>query len=387
MNMLRGEPSLRRITKTSAKAGAKADGVKARIRAGAAGRLEAAPVPEPSFPERPPRIDGGSSEIVTLDGDGRILVVNQAWREAIAAYGVVPWDAGVGAPYVDVVCRYMPEIDRATLELSVRRLLSGETDQVRQTYAIRTADGLRWRHVQITPLSVGTASRFVAIHDDQTELAITQKALRTTSEQLLTARDEERQRIAVELHDSTSQHLVAISFALTRLRQVSPEGGPERAILNDMAKSLKEALKETRVLSYLMEPRALGRDGLPAALVQFLDGFTKRTGLKVALEADEAISGIPVALQHAALRIVQEALLNAHRHAQARNVSVALRAGDGQLTVSVADDGRGMNTDRGEPCLGVGIPGMHARAQQFSGHLAISSDEAGTRVVATLPLA
>jgi signal transduction histidine kinase len=77
--------------------------------------------------------------------------------------------------------------------------------------------------VQITPLSVGTAGRFVAIHEDLTELALTQEALQATSEQLLTARDEERERIAIELHDSTCQHLAVINLGLERLRRVLPK--------------------------------------------------------------------------------------------------------------------------------------------------------------------
>jgi signal transduction histidine kinase len=79
--------------------------------------------------------------------------------------------------------------------------------------------------------------------------------------------------------------------------------------------------------------------------------------------------------------------MNANRHAQARRVSVELAVDDAQLTMSIADDGRGMTSDRREPSLGVGIPGMHARAQQLSGELEIASDACGTRVSAWLPLA
>jgi signal transduction histidine kinase len=349
-------------------------------------RSKAAPFQERSSPERAPRIGGGSSEIVILDGDGMIVVVNQAWRATIAAHGFVLRNAGIGAPYVDVACRFLPDLDRAALELSLRTLLSGAAEEVRHTYAIPTARGPRWRHVQITPLSVGTAGRWVAIHDDLTELALTQEALKVTSEQLLNARDEERQRIALELHDSTLQHLATISFGLAKLRRASSRQ-LATTIIDDIAKSLNEAVKETRVLSYLMKPRGLARDGLASTVRQFLEGFARRTGLQVTLEADAAVDRAPAPLQHAALRIIQEALMNANRHAQARRVSVELAVDDAQLTMSIADDGRGMTSGRREPCLGVGIPGMHARAQQLSGELEIASDACGTRVSAWLPLA
>jgi signal transduction histidine kinase len=173
---------------------------------------------------------------------------------------------------------------------------------------------------------------------------------------------------------------------VARLRRASRLSDRETAILDDISTSLSEAIKETRVLSYLMNPRGLGQSGLSATARQFLAGLAMRTGLEVALEADDAVDEVPAALQHAALRIMQEALLNASRHAQAHRVSVELGVDGGRLRVSVTDDGRGMGSDRDEPSLGVGIPGMHARAQQFSGELAIVSNESGTRVVALLPL-
>ncbi len=349
--------------------------------------LEFAAFQDSPSPGRPPRVAEGSSEIVILDGGGKILVVNQAWRETIAAYGYAPPNAGIGASYVDVACGFLPDLDRAALELSVGRLLLGCVDEIQRTYAIRTADGLRWRHVQITPLSVGTAGRFVAVHDDLTELAVTQEALQVSSEQILTARDEERQRIAIELHDSTSQHLAAINLSLARLRRVSPPCGPGAAIIDDIAKSLGEAVKETRVISYLINPRAVGRKGLTESIAQFLEGFAQRSGLAFTLQADADIDRLGPDLQHAVLRIVQEALLNVDRHAQARRVCVELAVGDAQLTLSVADDGRGMPSGQGESRLGVGIPGMRARALQFSARLTISSDTSGTRVVAAFPLA
>lgn len=211
-------------------------------------------------------------------------------------------------------------------------------------------------------------------------------ALRMTSEQLLTARDDERQRIAVELHETTNRHLAAMSMGLARLRRTARTDAVT-AIIDEISSSLNEAVKETQAISYLMKPRGLARDGLAATVRLFLQGFAQRSGLEVALEADAAVDRTPAPLQHAALRIIQEALMNAHRHAQARRVSVGLAVDAEQLTVSVADDGRGLPSDRGELCIGVGIPGMRARARQFGGDLAISSDGSGTRIVAKLPLA
>lgn len=349
---------------------------------------QAALTQERSFGERPSQIGADSSGIAILDAGGRILAVNQAWRNMVAASGgFAPGEAGVGASYLAVASRSLAESDRLTLEFGLQHLLLGSLDQVQNTCVVEGPGGQRWRHIEITPLSVGTAGCFVAIHEDQTELARTLEALQATSAELLHARDEERERIAIELHDSTSQHLAAISLGLMQLRRASSTESQAGAIIDEIRKSLNEAVKETRVLSYLMKPRGLGGDGLSATVRQFLDGFARRTELEAAVEADAAVDQAPKPLQHAALRIVQEALLNANRHARAKRVWVGLSVDDGLLTVSITDDGRGMrSTDRSEPSLGVGIPGMRARAQQFGGDLTITSDETGTRVVALLPI-
>src|SRR5205814_10222894 len=100
---------------------------------------------------------------------------------------------------------------------------------------------------------------------------------------------------------------------------------------------------------------------------------------------DEPANAAPALVQHTALRIIQEALSNAYRHGQARHVSVGLSIDAQALTVTITDDGRGLTMAHGEPALGVGIPGMRARAEQLSGRFEITSAEGGTRVTAVLP--
>jgi len=362
------------------------DNTKSRARSGTIRSADKPSFQESSLPTPASHISAGSPDIVLLDGEGRIEAVNEAWRNTFAVQDSVLSEAGIGALYVDAICGLLTDLDRPALEFSLRRLLSGDAEDIRRTYAQWTVQGLCCRQMRITPLSVGDDARFVAIHEDLTEVVRMQEALRATSEELLTARDDERERIAIELHDSTSQNLVAAGFGLARLRRAARLDDLP-AIIDTVETSLNEALKETRILSYLIKPRDLGPNGLSASVRQFVEGFTRRTGLKVTLEADRVIDCIPPPLRHAALRIIQEALLNAHRHAHAGWVSVELGVVSGELSVSVADDGRGMRTDQSDLVLGVGIPGMQARARQFSGHLAILSNESGTRIVATLPLA
>lgn len=325
------------------------------------------------------RLGAGTSEIAILDAEGRIIGVDQGWRRSVALR-----DGWIGARYADVVGRLLDEADRDALGLGLQGLLLGGREEMSRTCLLRGPDGPRWRRIQVRPLSMG-AGRFVAIHGEVEQSGGVPEA---TSQQLFQARDEERQRIALELHDSTGQHLAAIGLGLMQLRRATTPDDFAGAIIDDIARLADQAVKETRALSYLIRPLGVGPEGLTAALRLFLDGFARRTGLDVVLNAAEAADRAPSGLQHAALRIVQEALMNTHRHAGARRVSVDLGIERGVLTVSVADDGQGILAgDGGGPPPGVGLPGMRARAQAFGGDLKIVSDGSGARVVATLPLA
>src|SRR5690606_9542891 len=228
-----------------------------------------------------------------------------------------------------------------------------------------------------------------AAHEDVTEVARAQMALREVSGQLLSVQEDERQRIAVELHDSTSQHLVALGLGVARLRRTVADGADR--VLDDMAGALDEALKEIRVLSYLMNPPNLERDGLAAAARNFVDGFGRRTGLHTSFRLEGAVDKLALDVQRTIFRVIQEALANVHRHARAEGVEVELTRTSARLSLRVADDGCGIaeiNTPPhpGAP-PGVGSAGMRARVEQLGGALTIRGDGAGAVLLASVPLA
>ena len=194
-------------------------------------------------------------------------------------------------------------------------------------------------------------------------------------ERLLALQDEERRRIANELHDSTVQHLVAISLNLMRIR--ADAGGAETLnILDEIDGSLEEASKELRGFTYLLYPPHLQREGLSATLGQYVEGFSTRTGLKIMVKLCRSIDQLSLPLQLALLRIVQEALANVYRHASATRVSVNFRRVGKRLRLVISDDGQGVEEtfghQSGKPFrVGVGIPRVIARMQQFGGNLDI----------------
>lgn len=211
----------------------------------------------------------------------------------------------------------------------------------------------------------------------------------TTACDLLAAQDEERRRIAMELHDSTCQHLAALNLSLGRLRPLVA-GDKANAVLEDMSTSVGEVIKEIRVLSYLIKPAGLEQNGLARAVQGFVNGFGARTDLTADFLTRGPVDAAPPAVRHAAYRIVQEALSNVYRHAEARHVDVELVSEGGVLIVRVSDDGKGVAALlKGEPASlesGVGIAGMRIRAAQLKGRVEVSCPGLGTVVVAALPV-
>jgi signal transduction histidine kinase len=211
--------------------------------------------------------------------------------------------------------------------------------------------------------------------------------LNDVSDQLLHAQEQERQRIAVELHDATSQHLAGLVLGLASLRRRTRDNHGAQALIEEMETLVQHAVRETRVLSYLMNASRQDPEDLASAGRRFVEGFGRRTGLETSFDAAGPLDAISPAAQHALFRVIQESLTNVHRHARATRAVVSLVSRADKLTLSIADDGQGMPSAPGEDApLGVGIPGMRSRIEQLGGRLHITSDPSGAVVTATLPL-
>jgi signal transduction histidine kinase len=244
-------------------------------------------------------------------------------------------------------------------------------------------------------LAGGLAAWFTARQVEQPLQVLSDQVIGATrqvselSGQLLALQEEERQRIARELHDSTAQHLVAANLGLANLERVVSQIPAGRRAVAEIDGLLTEALRELRIFTYLLHPPNLAKDGLQATLRDFAEGFAGRTGLVARIRIPEEVDNLPPEFQRAILRVVQEALTNVHRHADASHVSVNTRIRYGRLVVRIRDNGHGLgglhrldNSVR----LGVGVTGMRARLEQFGGRLRIRTGQGGTCVVAMVPL-
>jgi signal transduction histidine kinase len=332
----------------------------------------------------------GPAEIVLLDRTGVIVATNAAWRSGIVAFGLKLADTGVGARYVAVAKAVVPETDEIAFQNRLEELFSGRLQEFEATFSQDGAYRSERRQVRITPLQSGDATYFLAVHENIAERARILAALHETSDQLLHAQEKERERIAIELHDSVGQNQAAIILGLAQLRKRLGQDPAARTVLDDLSKLVQENIQNVRLLSYLMNASGVERTGLEVSVRRFVDGFGRRAGLGVTFKAQGPLDAIGAAAQHAVLRVVQEALSNVYRHARAKTVSVKLVSRTGLLTISVADDGRGLRLAPGaraaDPPLGVGIAGMRARIEQLGGTLEIVGGVSGTSVTASVPL-
>ena len=331
------------------------------------------------------------AEIVLLDQQGVITAANAAWRAAVVAQGLELANAGIGARYATVGKTLAKGIDEVALQARLDELISGRLQQFEATYEIETKRGHELRQVRIAPLRVGDATYFAAIHEDLTERAKILATLHETSDQLLHAQEMERQRIAIELHDSMSQHLAGLVMGLAQLRLRHMDDARSQSLIDDMAKLTQLAIRETRVLSYLMNAAGDDEEGLETSVRRFVEGYGRRTGLEASFRAEGPVNTVSAAVRHTIFRVTQESLSNVYRHARATKVAVELASRTGEITVRISDDGRGIDRTSGiglgEPLLGVGIPGMRARIEQLGGSLEIGSGPHGGAVVtATIPL-
>jgi signal transduction histidine kinase len=213
-------------------------------------------------------------------------------------------------------------------------------------------------------------------------------AVNELSDRLLTLQEEEHQRIAAELHDSTTQYLVAVGLNLMKVERLLPQRDGQR-LLGEIDHLLEEALKELRLFTYLLHPASLDENGFCDTVQAFADGFSDRTNLQVTCRIDKGADDLRIDLRRDLLRIIQEALSNVHRHAGASKVAVDMRRTSDAIILCIADDGRGMRaragSNSGKASLGVGIPGMRIRLHQFGGSLRIRSGSRGTIVRARVP--
>jgi len=232
------------------------------------------------------------------------------------------------------------------------------------------------------------------VQERTAELAKANEELGDLTARLLHLQDEERRRIARELHDSVGQSLAALNMNLSslggdleRLAKATSTVSDSTALVNDMTKDI-------RTISYLLHPPLLDEAGLASALKMYIEGFTERSKITVELQFPDHFDRLPRDLETTIFRLVQESLTNIHRHSGSSVARISVLCVDSEVQIRVEDQGKGVSSEKKSHLLsngtpGVGIRGMRERLRQLGGSLEISSEGngRGTVVAARLPLA
>jgi PAS domain S-box-containing protein len=214
------------------------------------------------------------------------------------------------------------------------------------------------------------------------------EVLRRLSSRLMTMQDEERRRIARELHDSVGQELVAVKMIVEGvLLKTSTQS---QQALAEASRGIDRAIQEVRTMSHLLHPPLLDEVGLVSALRWYLEGLTQRSGIETSIEVHPPdFRRLSPELETAVFRIVQEALTNVFRHSEANRAWVTLTQRKNRVLVTVRDNGKGLReeTVKLRPgSVGVGIGGMRQRVEEFGGELQLANGNPGAMVEVTIPL-
>ena len=224
------------------------------------------------------------------------------------------------------------------------------------------------------------------------ELVRQADVVRELSARLLQIQDEERRRIARELHDSVGQMLAAVNMNLALANEEAQALSPTAAkALTETGDLLEQISSEIRTISHLLHPPLLDEVGLQSALEWYIEGFSDRSKIDVALELPDDFGRLPRNIEITLFRVVQECLTNIHRHSGSSTAAIRVARSQNEVRLEVRDAGKGIpaemqTTVASGQLSGVGLRGMRERLHQMGGQLEVQSNGSGALVVATLPI-
>jgi len=336
-------------------------------------------------------LDSAMDAIITVDESQRVVMFNPA---AEAMFACAQSEA-IGLPLTS----FLPERFRAAHGAHVRRF--GETGvSARRMGALRVVSGLR-RDGQEFPIDAsisqhtdGAQKFFTVILRDVTQRVEAEKALLRSKEEIQAlalsahqAREQEQNRIARELHDELGQSLTALRMMVLWVRERTGDADAELAAkLTRMGGLLNETVAATRRISSELRPLILDDLGLVPAIEALVEQFTERTGVICGLTIDDPDLALADAQKTAVFRIVQESLTNVVKHARATRADVAILQADGEIAISVSDNGIGFAVDGPRAEGSRGLLGMRERAYLLRGDVNIMSTPGkGTTLEVRLP--
>jgi PAS domain S-box-containing protein len=322
--------------------------------------------------------------IILLDPEGRIEYINRVEHDDSP-------EAVVGRSTID----FLLPAYRAVARNAYRRALD-EGEFVTFDGRVRLTGGIRWLHHRVGPLvRNGRVNGLILIAVDITDQKKAQDALRASyskmrklAAKLESVREEERRRIALDIHDRLGQALTVVKLNVSSLAPEGAAGSEYRRKLRSVSQSLDEAIRAVREISNDLRPPVLDSLGLKATIEWQTRDFAKRTGVACDIRLPDGELSLDSDRSTAVFRIFQEILTNVVRHARARQVNVALDRDAAGLKLTVSDDGRGITPKALAHPSSLGLLGMRERAAAFGGTVDIRRRKPrGTRVTVSIPAA
>ena len=295
----------------------------------------------------------------------------------VAPDGRQNWIRAIGRTFYDAAGQ-PTRFDGVTLNVTDRK----------QSELALSASEARYR-VLAEGLDQQVQARTLELQSGNREILRMYESLRTLSTRMMTVQDEERRRIARDLHDSSGQLLAVIDMQLSTLAQDLRKAAPQfNEQVEETERLVEQLQKEIRTTSYLLHPPLLDEAGLFSALSWYVEGLNKRSNVQITLEIAPNFGRLPRDIELVVFRLVQESLANIYRHSGSEIAMIRIARDEGTITVEVQDQGKGIPPQKlleiQSEGSGVGIRGMRERLRQFSGELRIESGENGTRVWVTI---
>ena len=332
-----------------------------------------------------------SDGAATLNSDGTVLYANRRLLEILD----VSSEDLVGTPVQEHFPLAATETISALIATARQESAQGEVN----------LDGesgrQRFIRLSLNPVTMAGHHTICLVATELTELLEANEALKANEEslrqlsaRLLQLQDEERRRIARDLHDTSGQKLAIQSMLLNQLESMATGLDPQsRHVLAECRSLTGQLVEEIRTVSYLLHPPLLDELGLSSAVKWYTEGFSRRTGIETEVEVSSNFQRLPRDIEVTLFRVIQESLTNVHRYSGSPKAIVRVNSSEDQIVVEIVDFGRGiqheaLRTRLGSIApIGVGIQGMKERMRQLSGKLEITSrPQKGTVVTATLPV-
>jgi signal transduction histidine kinase len=338
-------------------------------------------------------VEACAASIAVLDESGRILFVSNSWRLSAEKYAPQgePHPLGLNGLERSNRLNSRPSNHTSALAEDIQAILDGNIREFHNEYSCPSVSGSSWFVVHAARLDLPEAAgafRVLVNSSDVTHARQAEETLRDLGGRLITAQEEERSRVARELHDDLNQRMALLSIELEQLSQTMPENQSLlRSSIHSVWERAQEISAEIHRVSYQLHPAKLDHLGLVAAVKSLCLELGAHHEIKIAFKEKGCGGSLPKDVTLCLFRIIQESFRNIIKHSGAREARVALVGTPHAIQLSVSDNGRGFDVGSMESKRGLGLISMRERLRSVGGVISIHSTARGTRIEVSVPVA